>query len=444
MRTLAPWIQRLPSTLREIHCPEMKLFVGRDHRPPVLVGFGSLHWDRPTAPHFTMSVHDDCSGEGFSALVRFQRDPENHRNAFMLEVTDHQGTDWHCGWVAPEVEASTGTLRLRGSLNRITTHPAPAQVCTESSVELYFEPAPRVPLAEGRTTTVKLGNDVVAEKFEDGRQVFDVLGSRIEVSLDPWTDGLWIVASTSKDLSHPYFENWASEPLRILCGQLAYPRMIARNQGGGRAHVSLQRTCSLHSCLGGLRAEFDGRDSTKFWDFYQKCLRFLACHRGPDGYPLFEANPLSRFHEEVVQAAGSSDWVLALAASCAIEGVCRLAAGSSGLPKEFDSDAIEQARVYLRAATSPPKLVERLVSSVGYMGQPSIRKFLGNLVDKRVISSGHFAAWVSVRNKAAHGNLDGSGSPHEDHRNLVLLIQLLNTLTTYVVSQADATLSVKL
>lgn len=276
---------------------------------------------------------------------------------------------------------------------------------------------------------------MVAVKREGGRQRLDLLGSNIEIVRDEWGDGLWVIATTSPKLPHPYLEGWLCEPLRILCGQMIYPRVVARNTGDGRSHISLRRTCSLHSMVGGLRASFDRPDPGSFWTFYKQCLEFLAAHRDEDGNPQFGSNYLSRFHEEVIQAAGSSEWVLALATSSAIEGMCRLAAQATGLPKEFDAKAIGEATKHLKGMPGPERLRDRLVSSLAHMGQPSVRKFLDDLVRRQVIRAEHREAWVSVRNRVAHGRLDGVAKATEDGDTLVLLVELLNALTAHVVAK---------
>lgn len=433
-RTLAPFVMQLPGSLREIHCPRMELFVWRDGQPPVLLGTGSLQLSDPTALRWTMMVADDRSGEGLKALARLQEFPYDERCAMRLEATDCRGVHWSCGWVSPEIQPGSSThLRLQGALDRLDAMCSGELVAKDSSIELYFDPPPSLPLSETLVTSMAIGKELVGQRFEAGREVRSVLGSTIEVSRDPFSDGLWLVANTTAELPHPYFENWASEPLRVLCGQLIYPRLVARNFGDNTAAVWIRRTFSLRSNVGGLRAGFDGPDALRFWSFYDSCLTFLAHHRDADGQPKFGANLLSRFHEEVIQAAGSSDWVLALAASSAIEGMSQLATKATALPKDFDDDEITAARKHLQCTPGPPALRDRLVSNLAYMGQPSVRKFLGVLVEQQVISASQRDAWVAVRNKVAHGRLDGTGSAPGDDRNLVKLLELLNALTKHVV-----------
>lgn len=433
-RTLSMWVHRLGTRLGEITCPVMKVFVGRDGQPPVLTGVGAIRWDQPTAPRFTMTVLDDSGGEGLRILRSDYKVTNPRVDGIVLEAVDNQGTEWNCGWIAPDLDITSRVPVITGSLENIMALAVGPAVNSESTVELYFDPAPRVPLKEWRAMTITLGEEVVAVKREAGRQRLELLGSNIEIARDEWTEGLWVVASTSPALPHPYLEGWLCEPLRVLCGQLIYPRLIARNTGDGRSHVSLQRTCSLRPNVGGLRASFEWHNAEPFWAFYTQCLAFLAAHRDDEGSPKFGANHLSRFHEEVVQAAGSSEWVLALATSSAIEGMCKLAAGKAGLPREVGEREVEEMRAYIQAATCSDELKKRLGSALGYVGQPSVGSFLRALVEKGVITRAHRDAWTRVRHRVAHGGLDATRSPSDDHDNLRLLVELLNTLTHHVVT----------
>jgi len=435
-RTLTPFVMQLPGALREVHCPKMELFVGRDGGTPVFTGVGTLHLSDPTSLRWTMMVANVEEAVALGVLTQGRDALCDPKHPMILRVLDYRGVEWNCGWVVPEVRPEVATHpRLHGSLESMVTSCRDEWlVAKHSGIELYFDPAPSVWLSEPMVTTTAIGNEVVFERFDHGREVFSVLGSTIEVSRDPMSDGLWILANTSEHLSHPYFEKWASEPLRILCGQLVYPRLVARNFGDGEAKVWFRRTCSLRSNVGGLRAELPATDPHAFWSLYKQCLSFLSRHRGADGHPLLDTNHLSRFHEEVIQAAGSSDWVLALAASSAIEGMCRLATEVTGLPTEFDAKAISDVTKFLQGTPGPAKLRDRLISGLAYMGRPSTRKFLDDLVDRQVIRERQRDAWVSVRNKVAHGRLDGAGSAEDEHANLVALLGLLNALTMYVVS----------
>jgi hypothetical protein len=414
----------------------MDLFSEHDGQPPLCTGTGTLHLSDPTSLRWTMMVEDFPEIVASGLMTGGRKALFDERHSMRLEAMDYRGVQWSCGWVFPRIRPEVAThTRLQGSLVAISAACGGDLVAKHAGIELYFDPAPDLPLSEAMVTSTQIGDELVYQKFEGGREAFSVLGSKFEVMRDPMSDGLWLVAETSADLQHPYFEHWASEPLRILCGQLVYPRLIARNFGNGTAQVWLSKVNRLRSNVGGLRASFRPPDTGHFWNFYRQCLTFLARHRGVDGHPLFGANHLSRFHEEVIQAAGSSDWVLALAASSAIEGMCRLATHATALPTEFDATTIGEARKYLQGMPGPGKLRDRLISNLAYMGNPSVRKFLDELVKRQVIRTDHRDAWVSVRNRVAHGRLDGATALTDDGNHLVLLVELLNALTVHVVAE---------
>jgi hypothetical protein len=326
MRTLSQWVTRFSRTPAEIPCREMRLIQGRLARyidPPVsFVGPGALHFDTASSIRFVMHARINAD-DALRQLNECDEFPYDAGRAFRLRLTDYDGVEWACGLTRPRIVfpyASGPELLLDGELTGLSAGIEGAAAAR--GFELFFSPAPRlVPFSESLIKTAKYGETEVAHMARGGRHAFEVLGSTIEASRDPWTEDLWLCASGSSQLDHPYIENWLSEPLRVLMGQPAYPRLIAYNHGDGRAFLSVSPCPPLRSNVPGCIAEV-GRTAESFWGFYGRYLTYLAKYPASDGLTnYYGRNPLTHYHEEVIRAASGSRWMYALAVASAIEGI---------------------------------------------------------------------------------------------------------------------------
>src|ERR1039458_4480334 len=118
----------------------------------------------------------------------------------------------------------------------------------------------------------------IARRRSGGQKTVSVLGSEITFFYTPFGEGLWVTAKTSDKLRHPYLENWLSEPLRILLGQLVFPRLVARNFGDGTAEVWLRpspRRFSNSGITALVRGGFAGA-APQFWELYPNLLTLIA------------------------------------------------------------------------------------------------------------------------------------------------------------------------
>jgi hypothetical protein len=239
--------------------------------------------------------------EGLQALRRCADEPDTRTSAMRLRGTGYDGTEWNAGWVRPRLgEVQGDYLQLFGESGSLSTHVH--QIEPTSSVELVYSPTPDVPFTEVMRTTTHLGDTQLGWRTSGGKHRMEVLGSVIEAMTQPWSGELWLCASTSEELPHPCLENWLSEPLRALRGQPIYPRLVARNFQDGRAAVWVRPAPPLRTSMGGCASHLRNRSAAEFWSFYGLYLTYVAQHRNADGHPEFEANGLTRLHDELIQA----------------------------------------------------------------------------------------------------------------------------------------------
>lgn len=429
-RTLSPFMWLLKGSTNEIQCPRMYLDGWFDGAPPIFEGSGTLTLSGTTDFRFHIHARPSQELDAMKALQLTGDRPYDPQTAFRLRAIDYSGTEWNGGWVRPRLgELQGGYWQLIGLSSGLST--MVQQENPVSSVELVYSPAPDVPFSETIRTMAHLGETQIGWRTSGGRHAFNLLGSAIEVQTEPWSNELWIMASTSADLNHPYLENWLSEPLRVLRGQLIFPRLVARNFSDGGASVSLRQAPSLDSSLGGCATQLRTGHAQAFWDFYEHYLTYVARHRTKDGHPEFEANPLTRFHDEVIQArVAGSHWVFALCVASAIEGIVKLGTDFSETPSDFTKEDILPVKQFL-AELNPVELRRRLCSMIARLQEPSVGQYLSRLVTSGQLDFEHVAAWKAIRNRVAHGNLFEPWGTEADDIKLTKLIELLYRLTAF-------------
>jgi hypothetical protein len=400
-----------------------------DHQPPIFEGSGRFVLTNSTEIHFEFDARARAQTEGLWALRRCVEEPDDRTSAMRLRGVDYSGTEWNAGWVRPRHGGVQGDyVQLFGESGALLTDVQQEE--PRSGVELAYSPSPEVPFSEIMRTTAHLGDVQLGWRTSGGKHRMDVLGSVVEAMTQPWSNELWLRASTSDELRHPYLENWLSEPLRALRGQLIFPRLVARNFEDGRAAVWIRPAPSLQTSLGGCASQLRSRSPVEFWSFYERYLTYVARHRNGDGHPEFEANGLTRLHDEVIQARrAGSHWVIALCVASAIEGLVKLDREFASTQPDFSAEELRAAREMI-AELKPAALRDRLKNSVSFLGQASVAKYLAQMERNGHISKAQLEAWKKVRNQVAHGNLFEPWGTRVEHERLVSLIELFYRLTS--------------
>ena len=180
-----------------------------------------------------------------SAEIRRQREnPYDGLAQFRLAGVDSEDVEWAGGYTSPVIGAGRAVWRFTGEINSLNTVDQSATVSRQASTELIFllRAGDPMTLAVNRfACTDQPGGETRREHLRE------ILGSNIRFAYEDSTGTLLITASHSPDLPATLAENWLSEPLRIIFGQLIYPRLVARNFGNGRASVSGSALSGLHT-----------------------------------------------------------------------------------------------------------------------------------------------------------------------------------------------------
>ena len=403
---------RVPST---IHCSELRL-IGHDHEPPIFAGPGHIDIRSTTSIDFTMFA---SQSSGHSGARHFQ---------CRLFATDYDGIEWACGWTHPWVRLLNHPIT--GEIDGLTTAVKEKWVASGSGVELIL-PKLELPMEQQLVSVSSFDNEEFQREVRPGRQTLRALGSEITFFYTPADDALWVTARTSEKLLHPYAENWLTEPLRILMGQLIYPRLVARNFGDGSAFVSLRSSPSSlkHTALAALLDVDPMIAGPRFWKLYADLLTMIGEAGDSEGNPKFETHRVTRFYEEMIQATQGSRWVVSMTFASTAEGLAKMLMGPKEQKSHFTEEDLRSLKEHVEQWKQNEELRSRVLGEVGRAGKKTIGRYLWDLVREKVLEEKHATAWSDVRNAVMHGELTSPWSSEEEDRRLLDLADLVHRLT---------------
>jgi len=425
----------IPST---IECVEMRLLSGYDHEPPIFVGPGHIDIRSSTAIDFTMFAISVDSKDALRRLATARDNPYEKLNQFRLLATDYQGNEWACGWTRPELKGFPKVgWPLTGKLKSLVTKYSGPWVSTEPGVELIFYPNFLLPMDKEMETVTSIDGKKIQWRRSAGQQTIHVLDSEIRFFYTPSDKALWITATTSDKLRHPYAENWLSEPLRVLLGQLVFPRLVARNLGDGTAQVSLRsslpplRNSGIASLVGGDPIGV----GAEFWELYASLLTLISEAKDGKGLPDLQSHRITRFYEEIIQATRGSRWVLCLTLASVGEGLAKMLIRPAEQKSDFTEEDIESLKTTIAKWEGDKGLQGRMLAEIARAGERSVGRYLRDLVQRGVLEHSNERAWSSVRHSVMHGNLVTPWATEDEDKRLLDLADLVHRLTREIMRQ---------
>lgn len=425
MRTLHSWDYRLLDTPKQIECPVMEI-IGRDSESALLVGPGQIFIRSPASMGFVMHAEAKDEGRAFEALMQAKTNPCENLEQLRVFATDYEGTRWNCGWVNVQLgEITLSRWRLSGEIQVIMTIVSGFGVARDAGVEVIYDtklPLPQPPLR-------KHGDPALAKnETRDTVTVEEVTLQFFDSSNGTRTLG---VAGISSSFSHPYAENWISEPFNILLGQLSYPRLVARNMGNGTAQVSL-RVVPEHTAnqaISSIVSESRRADHKRFWDLYGAMLSVVIHSQDGSGHPNFELNPLTHYYQELAQATTGSNWVLCMTLASIIEGVANLMYPVKDRVSDIDVGKVESLKSHIEEWKEDTHLRQRMLDSLARTKTNGVIQSLRGLCKSGVLDNAHLKTWQTVRNQVMHGKLVSPWSTQELELQLKNLVHLVHGLS---------------
>jgi hypothetical protein len=440
VRTLSRWVDRLLKGPAVIECPHVKI-IGYDHDPPVFTGSGSIEIGADTRMHFVMHGMPSDGAEALRKFVDAQKSPYDVFRQFRVNAVGYDGTQWSGGWTSLTLGEIRGNVwRLSGPIAALHTQVEGRGVVAQSGVELVYDQTLRVPLSVPMVKTVRIGENEVLRCVSAGSEAFDVLGTRISFYRSAEREHVWAVAETSDELPHPHLENWLSEPLSLLLGDVVSPRLKCRNLGDGRALISLhsssaQATDSLLACV--LREDPLGAGQ-RFWGMYCDILTVVAKTIDAKGQLNFEAHPLTRYYWEIIQASKGSNWVLCMTLASTVEGILKMMFSEEERKAEWLESDLDGMKEVVAGWRGDNNLRSAVMNYLNGFKKKSIPKTLKPLVEQGVITADQVDAWSRIRNAAMHGEMVLPWSDEEREGRIRNLIELTHGVSrAYIKRELD-------
>lgn len=417
--------------------PHMEL-LARDHEPPIIVGEGELRIVSEREFTYEIRGAPPDLGHTLRAMNRLREDRYDGLNRFRLEMRDADGQGWSGGWTIPDFDTEADGWRFHGSCDSLGTE---------------FDVSPQPGRSEARfliprdyAASLILGRFLPPADGDPGprTRTVDVLGAPVTFAFDYDEDILTLSVPFQAPFLAPHAENWLGEPLRILFGQLVYPRLFGRHFPEGRSRLTLRPSprWTLDSAWLALWIEDDRlTNADGFFDLYAGLLALVAEGGG------FENHTVTEFYDQAVQAARGSRWVIAMTLASSIEGLLRLLVPRGTLRADADSYVLEDLHRHIETWTGPaglqPEARRRLttlksaaLSRITTLDELSVQRALFDLVSAGVGLRAQVQAWIRVRNKVMHGELVSPYSTAEDDQVLANLADLMRALTRELIRRA--------
>lgn len=416
-----------------IPCRQMTLLAG-DHEPPVVVGTGQIVVHSTSSFRYRIEGVPEDIGHALRTLNRIREDPYDGRLRERLAATTDDGAQLHCGWTIPRVDPGDHgeAWIFAGDFEAITIHDdGPTPLTTDVAYLLPAEHMARIIL---RRFFPKPGPD------RQAIHRISVLGTELVFTLDDEANLLLIHASGDGRLPVTLTENWLGEPLRILFGQLIYPRFVARGTGTYMMNwIRPSPPWSKHAeACAFWRGDSALIDREGFWDSYARLLAYIASNRD------FEANTITDFYVEVIQASKGSRWLWALTYASAAEGLINLIFPRGSRRSDLDATEIatlekeiDEFKAYIDSWTGDVRLKAPAKGAASRMLETSAAIGLRQLRQTGWVTADQYKAWDRLRNDVMHGRLVSPYSSAEDDKLLVDLSDLLHALTRRIIASVD-------
>lgn len=424
--------QHLAVAPQSIAFPNMELLAG-EWEPSVVRGGGEIRFNSPNSFEYTLTGVPEDIAYTLQQLQRQRDNPYDGLRRFRLVANAADGIEFSAGWTIPSLKTGDTAWTFTGECDGPMTDDATVLPSSRGATEVQFV-IPRQHRAslflEQFVTTPRPDGGIAPE------YALDLGEATLRFRFDRDADLLTIFTPGSDLLPLTLTESWLGEPLRILFGQLVFPRLTARSFPKGGAMIRVSRSPSWYrdSDPAALWDEEDLGGKDRFWRLYGDLLLHIA-KAGE-----FEGHKITKLYEEVIQAARGSRWVWALTFASSIEGLIRMLSPRGSKRADADDAAIGSITQHIknwRDPERPKETVDRLksiaVNSIRYAANTTPKHVLTQLCRAGVVTQFQFDAWEKIRNDVMHGVLVSPYSSAEDDALLLALAALLHALTQEVI-----------
>jgi len=407
--------------------------IAQDGEPIVASGPGALEAVSPTLFTYEFKGLPDDVRFALHALNRMRDNPYDGISRFRLIIEDEAGVEFNAGWTSPTFNVpskASDPWTFSGECDSLVTQGTDGGPfsggCTEA----------RYIIPRGHHVWLTLRDSVGS-----GRKL-EILGTTVCVTFDSDADMLVLSAPASDGLPLLYTENWLGEPLRILFGQLIFPRLVARAFGErGDAQIWVRpspRWTDDSNWIAFWKELWPEVDGEELWTTYAALLTFIASARGDNDQRNFESNKLTNLYEEIIQATRGSRWVTALTIASSIEGLVWMLVPYGAKRGDADTASTKALCEHIANWGGDKRLKKIATNALLRDEQLAAARALRNLAACGFVREEGVQAWDRVRNKVMHGNLVSPYSSEEDDGVLMNMAGLLHALTLLIVTNKEA------
>lgn len=440
VRTLSRWVDRLLRGPVTIECPHVEI-LGRDHEPTVFTGPGHIKIGADTKISFFMHGTSRDGSDAFQKIVQAQKNPHEILHQFRVNAIGYDGTEWSGGWTRLMLgEERENVWQLAGPIRSLHTGAKGFGVSDKSGVELVYDRPLRLPIPMNMVKTVRRDDKEVLWSRSSGTKTVKVIDTAIEFYCSADREHVWAVADTSPTFPHPYLENWISEPLNLLLGEVVYPRLCARNFGNGKASIVLNPSSGppANSLTANILQEDPLGAGERFWNLYRDILTMVAIAKDSRGHSNFEAHPLTQYYWEIIQATKGTNWVLCMTLASVVEGVVKMMFSEAERKSDWPEYDIESLKQTVARWKGNDDLRSVVINYVGGFKKKGVAKTLKSLMKDGTTTAEQIAAWEKIRNTTMHGGMAVPWSDEEQDGLMFSLIELTHRLSeAYVKRELD-------
>lgn len=400
--------------------PQMKL-VTVESEQSVLEGRGRIEFPRPDEMIVHLSGEPEDLGYTLGALSRQRHDPHDPLCKFLLRMTDIQGRRWNASCEVETFDDLDQGWMMLGWTQGIST-----VLQLEPHETGWVESRFLIPMEFSTRSAL---NETFCRRLRDGGSepttVVDVLGEPVTLRFDFTAGMLTAAVPISEVFPTPMADSWLGEPLRILFGQLVYPRLVLRRLPCGHAQVHLRISpgWSLDSRAMALWNPVSPALADEFLHLYRGLLTVIA------GGGEFEAHKFTSLFVEVIEASKGSRWVIALTLASSIEGMVKEIGERKIALNEEEEQAVKEMHSCLKAWAAPDRIKDCIRGALRRLPDLSIYNDLKRLATQGVGDKEGAEAWKVIRHKVMHGELISPYSSEDGDRALLALVRLLHSLT---------------
>lgn len=415
---------------KEVDCAEMELTDGLANKPRTIKGPGFLKRDEDGRISFKIYAVDP------SAVRRVAERPFtagkiiDRKFYYELKAKDIRGETWSSDHILPTFTWGRFAL-VHGFVHELRSEKTSNFPTQGSFVRMQFFANSDFPCnASTGRRTIRDREEAGAGPMTLDLAKFSSCGFNFLLHQEP---GSIVVEVASDDIMPPHLESRVTEALQFVLAQTLHCRISERIIG---------ETCSIRVTpeqpksfrtqvlppLDFLTEEADAKPNP-VWEMFDKYLRFVLPHTGPNWHPC------SIHIHKAREASANSVEAWALGLSVSVEGLVKILRGDIGKPSASFKSAVSHLREY----------VEKWEGVPGWDGDASLRGRLPGLINQltsfRPVDRLHQLAreeaieerlvdsWKRLRNLSAHAETPDA----QDHQNFYDSIMSASVLLNQLV-----------